>query len=544
MTLYLETSPNAALWPAPIEQVYQLLGGGDASMIAPKLPHLGLADVLFISSIMSLPKDRRPWGIVSWMADVFLTSRPTLYSLAHRVIDRLTEKPALQLTGKEATQAERIEVTETRVVRTVLTGAFPGKMALRPMQQVLSEAFDSSRSVGWLSELLTSAGQTAGKILAQTDLSGLGPVRVIRDETFFQDQPLLLMVEPVTSTLLMAMVAPDRQADTWGTLLLLAQDCGVQIAGLVEDMARMYPKSQKEAELDVAVQKDTWHLERDGGQVRRDLERMALRATQRVMELETQLRKRWDDTLFMQKYIPAVHAEEKLYDQHAHFSLWFDHLCDALEVVDWRSGEIRDKATNQWLLTESLAALAQLDHASVQSWVKTLRRHQSSLLTWMDWLAPALAEFRARLAQVIDSPTAHTQFMQLVAQTWRLRQALVNGYRHLRNLADQTTSMLASVIAGSEPLALLAQQLNDLLDTACRSSSLVESINGLLKQFLHNRRAFASAETLQNYLNLFTLWHNMRPYVRGKREGKSPFQWAGIELASNDWLDLLGYPIA
>jgi hypothetical protein len=395
-----------------------------------------------------------------------------------------------------------------------------------------------------LSELLTSAGQTAGKILAQTDLSGLGPVRVIRDETFFQDQPLLLMVEPVTSTLLMAMVAPDRQADTWGTLLLLAQDRGVQIAGLVEDMARMYPKSQKEAELDVAVQKDTWHLERDGGQVRRDLERMALRATQRVMELETQLRKRWDDTLFMQKYIPAVHAEEKLYDQHAHFSLWFDHLCDALEVVDWRSGEIRDKATNQWLLTESLAALAQLDHASVQSWVKTLRRHQSSLLTWMDWLAPALAEFRARLAQVIDSPTAHTQFMQLVAQTWRLRQALVNGYRHLRNLADQTTSMLASVIAGSEPLALLAQQLDDLLDTACRSSSLVESINGLLKQFLHNRRAFASAETLQNYLNLFTLWHNMRPYVRGKREGKSPFQWAGIELASNDWLDLLGYPIA
>ena len=544
MTLYLETSQNEVLWPAPIEQVYQLLGGGDASMIAPKLPHLGLADVLFISSIMSLPKERRPWGIVSWMADVFVTSRPTVYSLAQRVIERVTERTRPQLTGQVAGQAEAIEVTTTRVVRTVLTGAFPGKMALRPMQQMLSEAFDTSRSVGWLSELLTSAGQTAGRVLEQINLSGLGPVRVIRDETFFQDRPLLLMVEPVTSTLLMAMVAPDRQADTWGTLLLLAQDRGVQIAGLVEDMASMYPRSQQEAELDVAVQKDTWHLERDGGQVRQDLERLALRATQQVMALETQLRKRWDDTLFMQKYIPAVHAEEKLYDQHMHFSVWLNHLCDALEVVDWRSGEIRDKTTNHWLLTESLAALAQIDHSRVQSWVKTLRRHQSSLLTWMDWLAPALAEFRTRLAQVIDHPAVHTQFMRLVAQTWRLRQALINGYRHLRSLADQTTSMLASVIAGSEPLAMFAQHLDDLLDTACRSSSLVESINGLLKQFLHNRRAFASAETLQNYLNLFTLWHNMRPYARGKRQGKSPLQWAGVELASNDWLDMLGYPTA
>ena len=49
---------------------------------------------------------------------------------------------------------------------------------------------------------------------------------------------------------------------------------------------------------------------------------------------------------------------------------------------------------------------------------------------------------------------------------------------------------------------------------------------------------------MQNYLNLFTLWHNMRPYARGKRQGKSPFQWAGVELASHDWLDLLGFPVA
>jgi hypothetical protein len=57
-------------------------------------------------------------------------------------------------------------------------------------------------------------------------------------------------------------------------------------------------------------------------------------------------------------------------------------------------------------------------------------------------------------------------------------------------------------------------------------------------------RAFAGTETLQNYLNLFTLWHNMRVYQRSKRQGSSPYQIAGIPTASDDWLELLGYPAA
>ncbi|MCP4937306.1 MAG: hypothetical protein GY927_24635 [bacterium] len=47
---------------------------------------------------------------------------------------------------------------------------------------------------------------------------------------------------------------------------------------------------------------------------------------------------------------------------------------------------------------------------------------------------------------------------------------------------------------------------------------------------------------MQAFLNLFVLWHNMRVYdPRSKRGGKSPFQHAGIELGSDDWLTLLGY---
>ena len=71
---------------------------------------------------------------------------------------------------------------------------------------------------------------------------------------------------------------------------------------------------------------------------------------------------------------------------------------------------------------------------------------------------------------------------------------------------------------------------------------MIENINGLLKQFLHNHKAFRCSETLQLYLNLFVLWHNMRVFERGKRQGSSPYQLAGIDTGTNDWLSLLGYP--
>lgn len=544
MALYPQTTTNLALWPEPIEIGYQLLGGGDGSALAPKLNHLGIADLLFMSSIMLVPRDRRPWGIATWLADVFDISRPTLYSLPKRVMERLLVAPPTALPDKQAKAVHQIEVNATRLERTVLTAAFPGKMALRPLQELLVEAFDESRSIGWLSELLTEAGQKAGQVLKQIDFSAVGPVLVLRDETFFQDRPVLFMVDPLSSTILSAFVAPDRQADTWGLLLLMAQDQGVDIAGLVEDMARMYPKSLREAGLDdlaESVQKDLWHVERDGGQLGRDLERAAFHATKRVLALEAKLCKAWSDDLFLNEYIPAVTTEEKRYAQHDEFVTWFNHLCDALEIVDLPSGAIRDHSTNAWLLEEVLSAMGNMDEARVQQWVKTLRRHQAQLLTWMKWLTSALAGFRTQLAQVLEHPLAQSQFIQLVAKQWRLRQALVNGHRHWQPAAERTAATLQCVTAGSPTLAALAQRLADILDAACRTSSMIECINGLLKQFLHNRRSFASADAMQTYLNLFTLWHNMRVYQRGKRQGQSPYQRAGIQLHTDDWLELLGF---
>lgn len=542
MILYLQNQQTSVTWPEPFESTWQLLGGTYAHDLAPKLPHLGMADILFMTTVMSLPRKQRPWGIATWMSDVFALSRPGLYGLTNRVRQRLSPTTEPIALAAPETQTPTVSITPTRLARTVLTASLPGKMAIRPLRQALNEAFDQTRSIGWISALLTAAGHKAGCVLGDIDTSPLGTVIAARDETFFQGHPLLLVIDPVSTTILFAQVTDDRKADTWGAALLMAQEQGVTIGGLVEDMARMYGKSQKEAELDVPVQKDVWHIQRDGSQVLRDLERAAFRATKQVVKLEKKLLQEWDDTLFDEKYIPAVMQEELRYDQQAAFAEWLSHFVDALELVDWRSGEIRDRTTNEWLLEETLTAMTTIDHARVQKWVKTLRRRQSQLLTALDWLAASLQPYREQLAQVVPDDQQES-FMRIVARYWRLQQALINGHRSFGQQAQEAASAFEALIANDSQRQQMAQELLDLLNAACRTSSMLEGVNGLLKQFLHNHQAFRSPETLQLYLNLFVLWHNMRVFERGKRQGKSPYQLAGIDPGTDDWLTLLGYPV-
>lgn len=541
---YSHTTDIKTSWEERTEVTWQQLASGPLDGIS-KVEHLSLADELFIAAVESIPRPKREWGIITWISEVFRVSRPTIYTLGRRVRERLCTAKAEESTPEPVCENENSKEgnDESRLVRTALTGAFPGKVALRPMQAILQEAFGETRSIGALSELLTRAGQRAGEVLRQVDHSPLGPVIVVRDETYFQGWPMLLVIEPVSTTILLAEISPDCNAETWGTALLVAQEQGASIAGLVEDMARMYGKSQELAEMEeVAVQKDTWHVSRAGSQVKRDLARKALAALKKADKIEAQLLKQWQDDVFYDKYLPTVNKMEQLLEQHDTFALWFGHLCDALELVDLRSGEIRDRDTSAWLLEETLMAFEQIDHPRVQTFVKTLRRHQDQLLTFLDWASLALSAYDTNLAQHLQDPNRRQVFIRTAARCWRLRQALINGHKQWRYAADAAEETLQAFTEEDATLAQFADRLMTLLDAAGHTSSLIECVNGLLKSFLKNRRAFRNIDTARTYLNLFVLWHNMRVFQRGKRAGSSPYQLAGIDPGDDDWLALLGYP--
>jgi hypothetical protein len=550
MTVYpVSTHSGAVTWPEPIEPIYQMLPAQGIQLAGYKRSDLSLADRLFIAAVVNLPAERRPWGSISWLAAVFQTSRPTVYAIGER---GRTGMRALSLrrTGGSALPAKAepvagypvVQVTPNRIQRSILSLLFPGKVSGRDVATCLAAALDVSRSNATVSLLLHEAGRRAGEILDKVDHSPLGPVVIARDELFSGRNPNLLLVEPHSLVITGLYATQDREAETWACALLLTQERGVQISGLAEDGCIPYAASCRAAGLDAAIQRDTWHPLYDTSRVVGDLKREARRLQKAAASLEKKLTTpHWTDTVFAEWASLTEHSEA-LHQQAERLRFWQDCLRDAVEVVDLRSGEIRAAALNQWLLDETLSALQQFEHTRIQALTKKLLSQAPDWLTFMKGLEQPLAAWQARLAHHFPDPCWAAFFQATVARLWRLEHALRSGYRQYLPALAEARLWVAEFVRDDPIAGSLAQALLNLLERVVRTSSAAEAVNSVLRPFMNSRREATDQTSRQLFLNLFCLWFNMHKFDRGPRAGKSPYQLAGIDLGTEDWLTLLGYP--
>ena len=489
MRVYPASEKTKTSWAEPIETIWQGQRGNNKGA-GGRRRDIGLSERLFIGAVMNQPRGEKPWGIVSWLGSVYRTSRPTLYQ-----IGRQTKQS--QQGGQEDSRSEGYahpitetsgRVSERRLKRTILALTLPGKVSGRNMADCLSEAFDLERSNGYVSGLLHEAGLKAGEVLDRVDHSSLGKVILARDEIFRGRNPNLLLVEPHSLTITGLYASNDREAETWGCALLLTQGRGVQIRGLAEDGCIPYAASCRAAGLETAIQRDVWHTVEDARQVVGDVEREVLRAIRALEKLEKRLTtQRWQEQTF-QLWVTQTEQAEQLLAFSGQARFWYECLWDAVEIVDWRSGEIRDRAINAWLLQESLSGLRQIDHPRVHKLVERLSDLEEDLLTFLDTLAPELETWQARLAQHFNDPVWAAFFQASVARVWRLEHALRNGNRSFASAAAQARQLLTEFVKDNPPVHLLAQDLLTLLERVVRTSCAAEAINSVLRPFLESRR--------------------------------------------------------
>jgi hypothetical protein len=369
----------------------------------------------------------------------------------------------------------------------------------------------------------------------------LGEVVQARDELFVGREPILLMVEPNSLVITGLYAAADRDAETWGCVLLFTQDRRVQIKGLAEDGCIPYAASCKAAQLDAAIQKDVWHPLEDVRKVIHDVEREALQRLKAAEQLEKRLRKHWDDTVFAE-WVKSNQQFDGLLTQINQLRFWHECLWDAVELVDWRSGEIRHRAINQWLAEESLKGIQKLSHPRIQKLAERLEKQLPDMLTFLDGLAQPLADWQAQAEQHFHDPSTVAGFQKSVARLWRLEHALRNGHNSFRKAALEAQQWLALWIEDDPQIQGLAEKLLTMLERTVRTSCAAETINSVLRPYLVRRRECTDLVSRQLFLNLFVLWFNMHKFERGPRKGKSPYELAGIDLGTDDWLTLLGYP--
>ena len=504
----------------------------------------------------------RSWGEVTGMAREYGLSRPAIYDIAKRVtvlfeprlpgpvpcLKRLLPcGAALSQPVTEAKTRSRAEEERIRK-RLILTSVFPGGVTMRPLEEILAEAPLEGRSDTTIWRVVEEAGAEACRILSQVDYAGvsLPLILVDIDETFFDGRPVLFVVEPISLAICGFHVAADgdRSSYTWGPLLLILQeDQHLTIYGGVGDAAKPYPGAfQAILERDDRFQEDIFHQLRDLQTLQRKLEKSAYRAFAVEYKAADPCQKT-DTTEARQKLGQARAESLRLAEVHDEFAEYCTWVADAFELVDLRSGEIRDRKTNEWLLDQAIAAMSHLDHDDVIKMSERLDTHKEHLLIYLDWLEAQLSPLRAALHAYLDDPALEKVISRAVTRRWRLQHEVESMQRRaFRPTLKRAEQELAIWVEGDAFLEQWSHKLHTLLEWVQRASSAVENVNSIFKPLVTRKKHFDKPDTYLNFVALFTLWHNLRVFKEGKRAGYSPFDILGIDLGEKDWRTLLGYP--
>jgi hypothetical protein len=335
----------------------------------------------------------------------------------------------------------------------------------------------------------------------------------------------------------------DRSSYTWGPLLLILQeDQHLNIFGGVGDAAKPYPCTfETILEQQDRFQEDTFHQLRDLQTLRCKLENEAYRA----FAVEYKAADQWEDEDTTEAHEKLRRAKTEslrlaeLHDSFAEYSSW---VADAFQIVDLRSGEIRDREINEWLLDEAIAKMSQLDSPEVIEMSERLDNHKNRLLVYLDWLGEQVSSLRADLHIYLDDPELEKVVLRTVARRWRLQHEVESmQHRAFRPSLKRAEQELAIWVEGDTFLEQSSEQGHMVLELVQRASSAVENVNSIFEPSITRKKHFDDADTNLNFVALFVLWHNLRVFKEGKRQGYSSFDILGIDLGERDWRTLLGY---
>lgn len=524
-----------------------------------KRPDVTLADRLEIAR--RFWDDARPWGTAVRLAEEYNLSRTSIYNIAHRIAPLFQPRRPGPVAGLKKLMGgvEPVRVPPSHAPiwstaeaarlrsRLVLTSLFPGGVTMRPLEDILAEVPGVAGSDTTVWRQVKQDGAQAVELLAAVnfaEVSQAGVIPVI-DETFFDDRPIFFAVEPRSLAICDFHLPAEGHctAEEWASfLLILQEDRGLNLIGGMGDAAKAYPLAFKTLlDQDGRFREDHFHLLWDLHKLRQTLENKAYRAFDAEYKAARTYEKEGTDQASQK--LAQTQAESlrlaQVHDAFAEYAAW---VYDALQIVDLTSGEIRDRPTNEWLLDEAIAALAQVNQSQVVKMSQRLQTHKPALLAYLDDLAE-LPHLQTSLAAYLQDLALAQVVTRAVARHWRWHHEVhSNQRRHCHSTMKRAQQDVDLWLAGDPFLEAWAAQLQALLTGVLRTSSSVENINSIFKPLVTRKKHFATADNAHHFVALFVLWHNLRVFKEGLRQGHSPFEILGLDLGEKDWRTLLGYP--
>jgi len=243
----------------------------------------------------------------------------------------------------------------------------------------------------------------------------------------------------------------------------------------------------------------------------------------------------WDKWCAGRIYTPTLEnvlaKVETFLTQMEQYYQAIERLSDAFwPIMD--NGHLLTEKQAKHIIADVIHRLNALCHVfGLTDLIKRVRKAQIHCLTYLREISHQLGRLVATLPDTLPIPQNH--LLRLAIQDICLRYALMQDAKVHREYL-QLWETLWSLGDHLAIFGSLVRQVEKILHTPKRASSLVESFNSKLRT-----AQYVKKHVSQEYLWLLALKHDMEPFAHGKRQGHSPFELLGIDLGTNDWVDFI-----
>jgi len=445
----------------------------------------------------------REWGLVSKLARLYGVSRTLLYEIRDRALDAIVETLHPRDAGRPA-QATTLTVDKAFIDRAIAILPML-KGSVRDIRLGLGLVLGVTRSVGYVSETLTAAGEQA----TVYNLGVMVPLPVLgeADEIFQGRKPCLTLVDGRSFLVLNLTPAESRDGTSWGVTYLDLVERGIQFHDLACDGGTGLRAGVREAELAIPLRPDLFHILQDAHRFTRRLESaayQAIEAAERARRADLEARgiiRRRGRRLKVKVPLPQAEVEEAKAIER--FDTWCWLLSEvrlALEPITPTLSIVSVTEIKATVET-ALELLKELHHPDITVFADGLQEKIPELLAPLEWLEQQLTP----VLKDLDTDTR-----TFIIWAWQHRQEL--------NLNIDTDI--------SDNLRSVVRTAWNILGLFHRSSSLAESLHSWLRPYLQIHRGMPKW-----LLPLLQLFWNHHKFERGKRAGSSPLELAGVEDA-------------
>jgi hypothetical protein len=394
-----------------------------------------------------------------------------------------------------------------------------------------------ARSVGYISETLTAAGEQATAYNREVTVPL--PILGEADEIFQGRKPCLTLVDGRSFLVLNLTPEESRDGTTWGLTFLDLVERGIQFHDLACDGGKGLRAGVREAELAIPLRPDLFHILQDARRLTRRLEGAAYKAietAERAHRADLEARgviRRRGPRLKIKVPLPQAEIEEaKAIELFDNWCWLLSEVRQALEPITPAHGIVSVVETKATVET-AIELLKELNHPDITALADDLQDKIPELLAPLEWLeqqlTPVLKHLDAATQAFIIWAWQHRQEINFPAASCGVLAAAgkpAPNSAASRGESDPQRLNLNIDTDIPENLHPVVRTTWDVLGLFHRSSSLAESLHSWLRPYLQIHRGMPKW-----LLPLLQLFWNHHKFERGKRAGSSPLKLAGVEDA-------------